>query len=96
MTSVRTRQFKKLFARLPTHVQKIARRKFELFMQNPRHPSFHRRIVQSTSHLAHPHHEFRITGINGIPGDYRATCFIDEATYVWVFIGTHADFDQAY
>lgn len=88
--SVRTRQFKKLFERLPPHIQEIARRKFELFKANPNHPSFHRRIVQSTAHLSHPHHEFRITR------DYRATCFIDGDTYVWVFIGSHADFDKTY
>ena len=90
VTSVRTRQFKKLFTRLPQHIQEIAQRKFELFLQDPHHPSFHRKIIQSTSHLAHPHYEFRITR------NYRATCFVDEGTYVWVFIGTHADFDQTY
>lgn len=88
--SVRTRQFKKLFDRLPPHIQEIARWKFELFKTNPYHPSFHRRIIQSTAHLPYPHHEFRITR------EYRATCFMDGDIHVWVFIGSHAAFDQTY
>lgn len=88
--SVRTHQFRVLFDRLPSHIQEIARRKFELFKTNPYHPSFHRRIIQSTTHLSHPHHEFRITR------NYRTTCFIDGDTYVWIFIGSHAAFDQTY
>ncbi len=88
--SVRTRQFKQLFDRLPPQIQKIARRKFEMFKMNPFHPSFRRKIIQSTTNYPNPHYEFRITR------DYRATCFIDDDTYVWVFIGTHREFDSMY
>jgi len=88
--SVRTAQFKLLFDRLPPHIQKIARRKFELFKIDPHHPSFHRQTIQSTIRMPFPHHEFRITR------DYRATCFIDAGTYVWVFIGSHTAFDHSY
>ncbi len=90
LRSVRTHQFKDLFDRLPPHIQEIARRKFELFKTDPFHPSFHRRIIRSTAHLPYPHIEFRITR------DYRATCFVDGDTYVWVFIGSHAAFDKTY
>jgi hypothetical protein len=88
--SVRTRQFKRLFDRLPLHIQEIAEQKFKLFKTDPYHPSFRHRIIQSSLHFSHPHHEFRITR------DYRATCFVDEDIYVWVFIGSHTKFDEIY
>ena len=49
-----------------------------------------RRIIESTRHWERPHWEFRITRV------YRATCIIDNDTYVWVFIGHHRDFDRLY
>ena len=85
--SVRTRQ---LFDNLPSQIQEIARREFEMFKENPFHVSFRRKVIQSTVHYPTPHYEFRITR------DYRATCFIDGDTYVWVFIGTHGKFDSMY
>ncbi len=90
ISSVRTQKFRDLFTRLPSHIQAIAQQKFELFKKNPHHPSFHRRIIQSTINFPYPHYEFRITR------SYRATCFIDEGTYVWVFIGSHKAFDKTY
>ena len=88
--SVRTRQFKTMFEQLPSRIQQVGRQKFEIFKTDPFHPSFHRKMIQSTTNHAHRHLEFRITR------DYRATCFLDGETYVWVFIGTHARFDRIY
>jgi hypothetical protein len=61
-----------------------------MFKENPFHHSFRRKVIQSTTHDPNPHYEFRITR------DYRATCFIDGDTYVWVFIGTHSEFNSMY
>ncbi len=41
MKSKRTKQFKKLFAQLPSHAQEQAREAYKLFKQNPYHPSLH-------------------------------------------------------
>ena len=88
--SVRTRRFRRLFDNLPSQIQETARRKFEMFKENPFHSSFRRKVIQSTVHYPNPHYEFRITR------DYRATCFVDSDTYVWLFIGTHEEFDRMY
>lgn len=88
--SVRTHQFKEQLSRLPPEIQRIAREKYQLFLSDPFHPSFHRHIIEKTHHYEHPLWEFRITSI------YRAVCFIDGNTYVWVFIGHHKDFDRLY
>jgi len=75
--SVRTRQFKQLFDNLPSQIQEIARIKFEMFKENPFHPSFCRKVIQSTAHYPNPHYEFRITR------DYRAACFTEEELAVF-------------
>ncbi len=88
--SVRRAEFKRQLQSLPPEIQHRAREAYRLFLQNPFHPSFRRRIVESTRHWERPHWEFRITRA------YRATCMIDGDTYVWVFIGHHKDFDRFY
>ena len=90
MKSVRTKRFKELLLSLPANVQRQAQKAYRLFRQNPFYPSFHRRIVEITRNWKYPHWEFRITRV------YRATCFIDGDTYVWVFIGHHSDFNRLY
>ncbi len=39
MTIVKTERFKKEFAALPPNIQERATKQFELFLNNPRHPS---------------------------------------------------------
>ena len=87
---MRTAKFKHQLRSLPPEIQQRAREAYRLFLQNPFHPSFRRRIIESTRHWERPHWEFRITRV------YRATCIIDNDTYVWVFIGHHRDFDRLY
>lgn len=88
--SVRTAGFRKQLEALPAEIQEQARRAYQLFLQNPFHPSFHRRIIEVTRDWDFPHWEFRVTRA------YRATCFLDGNTCVWVFIGHHRDFDRIY
>lgn len=38
MRSIRTKAFKKLFARLPAHIQKQATADYEVFKRNPGYP----------------------------------------------------------
>jgi len=41
----REKQFKKLFEKLPSHVQKQAREDFKIFKTNPYHKSFEFKVV---------------------------------------------------
>ncbi len=41
MKSRRTKQFHKLFARLPLHIQQDAIEAYKIFRANPYHPSLH-------------------------------------------------------
>lgn len=56
----------------------------------PNHPSFHAKIVRATADRPLPHWEYRVNR------SYRATCFRDGDTYVWVFIGSHDEFEAFY
>ncbi len=47
-------------------------------------------MIQSSKVQTHPRYEVSVTA------QYRAVCFLDGDTYVWEFIGTHAEFDQRY
>lgn len=90
MRSRRLKAFKEQFDHLPPHVQEIARRKYALWVANPHHPSLRFKLIQSSRVETHPRYEVSITA------QYRAVCFLDGDTYVWEFIGTHAEFDQRY
>jgi hypothetical protein len=41
MRSSTTRSFRRRFERLPPDIQRLARKAFRLWLQNPRHPSLH-------------------------------------------------------
>ncbi len=90
MRSRRKKQFTQLYDRLPLRIRDKAEEKFQLFLSNPNHPSFQVKIVQATAQRPRPHWEYRIDR------NYRATCFRDGDTYVWVFIGNHDDFERFY
>ncbi|WP_420642574.1 type II toxin-antitoxin system RelE family toxin [Candidatus Leptofilum sp.] len=76
-----TPQFWERFAKLPEPVQKIARKNFELLKQNPKHPSLHfKRINQFWS--------VRV-GLS-----YRALAIQDDEDFIWVWIGTHNEYDK--
>lgn len=76
-----TPQFWDQFAKLPESVQKLARKNFELLKQNPKHPSLHfKKVNQFWSARV---------GIS-----YRALAIEDEDDFIWVWIGSHSDYDQ--
>jgi hypothetical protein len=79
-----TERFRVAFGRLPTPVQRRARRAYGLFRQNPSHPSLRFKLV----HLTRPIYSVRI-GLG-----YRALGVRVEDEMVWFWIGSHADYDQ--
>jgi hypothetical protein len=83
MKSTINDQFRRLFARLPGHVQQQAREAYKLFKQNPHHPSLHFKQIRSSSVYS-----IRITRGYRALGDWEG----DEITWYW--IGTHSDYDK--
>ncbi|MBI3921560.1 MAG: hypothetical protein HY318_09100 [Armatimonadetes bacterium] len=90
MRSIKTAQFHRRFQRLPPAMQRRAREKYKLFQSDPHHSSFAVKVVRATESWEQPHWEYRISK------GYRATCYIDGHTYVWVFIGNHDEFEEFY
>ena len=87
MRNQRTREFKRLFARLPSHVQQQARAAYQLFRENPHHPSlnFERLVAHSERHGT-----LYSTRIGRC---YRAVARRDGDTLKWFFIGSHEDYN---
>lgn len=76
-----TPQFWKRFDVLPHDVQKLARKNFELLKQDARHPSLQfKQLGEYWSARVGLH--------------YRALALEDEADFVWVWIGSHAEYDK--
>lgn len=88
--SHRTWMFKKMMEALPQNVKELAEAKYEIFKTNPKHPSFHLKVIEKTRNNPLPKYELRVTRF------YRAVCFKDGDTYIWEWIGTHKDFDKLF
>jgi len=82
MRSIATPQFRKQLAKLPKQVKQAASKQFRLWSTDPEHPSLNFKPLRST------HWSVRITR------DYRAVARIRGDEVVWIFIGSHADYDE--
>jgi mRNA-degrading endonuclease RelE of RelBE toxin-antitoxin system len=79
-----TPRFRMLLASLPEDVRRQAREAYRLFSENPRHPSLRFKRVREDN----PTHSVRIGA------RYRALGYFEGDTIVWVWIGTHAEYDR--
>ena len=84
MTSHTTERFWKAFEELPRHIQRKARETYQLWRQNPYHPSLQFKQV----HTREPIYSVRV-GIG-----WRAVGVKSEDTMVWFWIGSHAEYDK--
>jgi hypothetical protein len=84
MKSYTTRQFRRLFASLPRHVQDQTRHAYRLFRQNVAHRGLHFKRVFADP----PMYSARV-GIG-----YRAVGVLDGDTIIWFWIGSHANYDR--
>ncbi len=76
-----TTRFWKLFYRLPEPIRKTAEKNIELLKNDPLHPSLHfKKVGQFWS--------VRV-GIN-----HRALAIKDGQDFIWVWIGSHSDYEQ--
>jgi len=84
--SFRTWAFKEHFAKLPEHIQKQATAAYELFEQNPSHPSLHFKLVSDDNP---PLCSVRV-GIG-----YRALGLrVEDDLIIWIWIGSHTVYDK--
>ena len=76
-----TRRFWECFDELPAEIQRVARENFELLKADSRHPSLHFKKVGDfwSARVGHA---------------YRALAIKDEASFVWVWIGSHDEYER--
>ncbi len=84
MISHTTERFWKAYRALPSDIRKQARKAYRLFQQDPYHPSLHFKRIHATK----PLYSIRISR------DYRPLCVRDEDTIIWLWIGSHAEYDK--
>jgi len=77
-----TPEFRKLVARLPVATQLLAKKQFDLFKTDPTHPSLEFKSVARGLWSAR------------VSLRYRALAERTEQTFLWVWIGTHAEYDR--
>ena len=76
-----TTRFWRCFENLPEPVQAVSKKNFELLKTNPSHPSLHFKKVGKFWSAR--------VGIN-----HRALAVEDSEDFVWVWIGTHDEYDR--
>jgi hypothetical protein len=79
-----TTAFRKCFGSLPPRIQERARRAYRQFAEDPSHPSLNFKQV----HTSRPIFSARVSL------GYRALAIRDDDTWVWFWIGSHADYDH--
>ena len=76
-----TARFWSCFNKLPHQIQKTARKNYQLIKDNPKHPSLHFKKIGSFWSAR--------VGIH-----YRALAVEYNKDFIWVWIGTHEEYDH--
>jgi len=76
-----TERFWKCFEKLPESIQKISKRNFELLKRDPQHPSLHFKKIGTFWSVR-------------IGPNYRALALKDSGDFIWVWIGTHNEYER--
>ncbi|MFT3879841.1 MAG: hypothetical protein QM703_09295 [Gemmatales bacterium] len=84
MISRITDDFRTCFAKLPESIQARARKNYQLWKQNPQHPSLRFKPI---------HAKEAIYSIRVGKG-WRALGLMDDNSITWFWIGSHAEYDQ--
>jgi hypothetical protein len=79
-----TSRFWEAYSELSEKIKLRARKAYELFEENPRHPSLRFKKV----HAHRPIYSVRITR------DYRAVGIRKGESIIWFWIGSHEDYDR--
>ncbi len=83
MKAKATPKFWKLYERLPRSVQQLARKAYQIWKTNPRHPSLHFKQVG----------EEAIYSVR-VSGEYRVLGLREGNTLIWFWIGNHDDYER--
>jgi len=75
-----TREFRKLYDKLPREIKELANKNFELLKKDPLHPSLHFKKVG------------RFWSVR-IGDRYRALALKDKNEFIWLWIGTHEEYN---
>jgi hypothetical protein len=70
-----------MFHQLPAIIQKHAKENFSLLKENPRHPSLHFKKVGKVWSAR-------------IDLDYRAIAIEDGSDFIWVWMGSHNEYER--
>jgi Txe/YoeB family toxin of Txe-Axe toxin-antitoxin module len=81
MNSSTTEGFRKRFTRLPHATQRLAKKAYRLWRDNPRHPSLHFKKVGNYWSAR-------------IDDDHRALGRMKEGTMYWFWIGNHDEYQR--
>jgi len=84
MKSRTTQRFRKALDKLPRQIQRQARDAYELFLQNPNHPSLRFKLV-------HPRKAIYSVRISRA---YRALGVCEDDVVIWFWIGSHDDYER--
>ena len=76
-----TQRFWQNFNKLPTSIQQLARKNFDLLKQDLNHPSLHFKKVGKFWSVR-------------IGCNYRALAFKDGEDYIWVWAGSHDEYEE--
>ena len=76
-----TTRFWCCFDALPKEIKEIARKNYSLLKENPKHPSLHFKKVGKLWSAR-------------VGRNHRSLAIEDEVGFIWVWIGTHDEYDQ--
>jgi len=79
-----TPRFWAAYRELPKPVRVAARKAYQLFRENPRHPSLQFKKI----HVSEPIYSVRVTL------GYRALALVENDEATWFWVGSHADYDR--
>ncbi|CAN5650823.1 hypothetical protein BH11ARM2_BH11ARM2_38140 [soil metagenome] len=82
--SRRSRSWWKYWRKLPSHIQEEAFEAFRIFSRDPHNPT-----LKSKEYIVGRDRIYRVQ----VTYSYRAVAVLTEETYVWVYIGTHAEYE---
>jgi hypothetical protein len=84
MKSRTTQGFRSLLSQLPKAIRLEAKKAYRLFLDNPGHPGLQFKCVQKKAKV----YSVRISL------EYRALGTLDGDEIIWMWIGSHADYDK--
>jgi hypothetical protein len=83
MISKAAGSFWQRFNELPEHVQQLAHKNYALWQRNPSHPSLRFKRFRGGTWSVRIGDHYRAVGY-----------FQSRDTFVWIWIGTHSDYDK--